>query len=113
MEFTSNKLVGRFETVLLRNVLRNALIGRMSSKRKRDNENLITEIDFTLKEAIHVAGGGNIYCVCFCDVLPSLYTYFATISGRNISLFSIEIDNCLQSLKVFTTEDRDEEYYTG
>lgn len=70
------------------------------------------EIDFQLTEIVSVHGGGIVYSVSYCDIIPTLWTYFATVANRTASLFSIEADDSCRAVKSFITEDRDEEYYS-
>eukprot|EP01036_Dinobryon_divergens_P029802 gene29802-38954_t len=54
---------------------------------------------------------GIITC-SFCDIIPSLWSYFAAAGGRSVTIFSIDNDDSLRTVKTFTSQDKSEEYYT-
>lgn len=67
-------------------------------------------VDDKQTEMIH-AFIGIITC-SFCDIIPSLWSYFAAAGGRSVTIFSIDNDDSLRTVKTFTSQDKSEEYYT-
>jgi len=82
-----------------------------NKKRTTQTHDQYIDIDFQLKEIVSINGGGSIYNISFCDIIPSLWTYFAAVGGRSASLFSIDADDSIRSIRTYTSEDRGDEFY--
>ena len=53
----------------------------------------------------------KIYCVRFCDVIPSYYNYFASVGSNMASIYRVEEDGSVNLVQSYVDEDIEEDYW--